>query len=183
MTNETENTPVQAEEGPRSPPPQPEAAQNQSPDERKSRPLPDDALIVLPVRNVVLFPASCSDHHRTEPLARAAQYAVRAQRPVGVLLQKRPEVDEPGPDDLHWVGTTANILRYVTGPDGGHHIVSQGEQRFRGAPVPGGMGFPRRARAAHRGARGDRSRDRGARIEPQQRAVEILRLLPRSPRT
>ena len=37
----------------------------------------------------------------------------------------------PGPDDLHRVGTVASILRYVATPDGGHHVVSQGEQRFR----------------------------------------------------
>ena len=38
-----------------------------------------------------------------------------------MLLQSKPEVDEPGPDDLHWVGTSAAVLRYVTAPDGAHH--------------------------------------------------------------
>ena len=36
-------------------------------------------------------------------------------------------VDDPRPEDMHWVGTTANILRYVTGPDGSPHLGAQGE--------------------------------------------------------
>ena len=32
---------------------------------------------------------------------------------------------------MHRIGTVANILRYVTAPDGGHHLICQGEQRFR----------------------------------------------------
>ena len=29
------------------------------------------------------------------------------------------------------MGTLANIVRYVTGPDGSHHLICQGEQRFQ----------------------------------------------------
>ena len=61
----------------------------------------------------------------------AAQEAVRLERPLGVLLQSKPDVDEPGPDDLHWVGTSADVLRYVTAPDGAHHAICQGVRRFR----------------------------------------------------
>jgi len=32
---------------------------------------------------------------------------------------------------LHRVGTEANLLRYVTSPDGSHHVICQGERRFR----------------------------------------------------
>src|SRR3546814_12601644 len=61
----------------------------------------------------------------------AAQEAARTERPVGLLLQRDPQAEEPGPVDLHRVGTVAGILRYVTGADGTHHVVCQGEQRFR----------------------------------------------------
>ena len=64
--------------------------------------------------------------------SRAAAFeAARLQRPLGVLLQSKPDVEQPGPDDLHWVGTTANVLRYITAPDGAHHAICQGVQRFR----------------------------------------------------
>ena len=34
------------------------------------------------------------------------------------LLQTNAEIDDTRPDDMHFVGTTANVLRYVTGADG-----------------------------------------------------------------
>jgi len=61
----------------------------------------------------------------------AAQEAARSERPIGIVLQRDMQAEKPGPDALHWVGTVGGILRYVTAPDGTHHIVCQGEQRFR----------------------------------------------------
>ena len=94
--------------------------------------LPDDALIILPVRKMVLFPGM------VVPLAlgreasiAAAQAAAKAKRPVGVLLQRNAETEKPGPDELCRVGTVADIVRYVTTPDGTHHVICQGQQRFR----------------------------------------------------
>ena len=81
--------------------------------EGATRPLPDDALIILPVRNVVMFPGTVLPLTVGRERSRAAaQEAVRLERPLGVLLQNKPDVDEPGPDDLHWVGTSANVMRY-----------------------------------------------------------------------
>ena len=48
-----------------------------------------------------------------------------------MVLQRDPEMDAPMPADLHEVGTEANLLRYVTSPDGSHHVICQGERRFR----------------------------------------------------
>src|SRR5437867_3222961 len=69
------------------------------------RPLPEDAVIMLPVRNVVLFPGIVIPLAIGRERSQAAvQEAVRLQRPVGILLQSKPDVDEPKPDDLHWIG-------------------------------------------------------------------------------
>ncbi|HHJ38333.1 MAG: DNA-binding protein [Methylothermaceae bacteria B42] len=94
--------------------------------------LPESALPIIPVRNVVLFPGVIIPLSigRDRSIA-AAQHALKAEQPVGLLLQKDAGIDKPMPSDLYTVGTTANILRYVTAPDGTHHIVCQGEQRFR----------------------------------------------------
>ena len=64
--------------------------------------LPHEALILLPVRNVVLFPGLILPIvlGRGASIA-AAQEAVRKERPLGVILQKRADVDAPGPDDLY----------------------------------------------------------------------------------
>jgi ATP-dependent Lon protease len=95
-------------------------------------PLPPDALIIVPVRNTVLFPGLVLPITlgRSKSIA-AAQQAVRDQRQVGILLQRDAEVSEPTPLDMHRMGTLANIVRYVTGPDGSHHLICQGEQRFQ----------------------------------------------------
>ena len=88
-----------------------------------ARALPDDAMILLPVRNVVLFPGIVSPITIGRERSRAAvQEAVRLERPVGILLQSKPEVDAPTPDDLHWVGTTASVMRYIT-TEGAHHAI------------------------------------------------------------
>jgi ATP-dependent Lon protease len=94
--------------------------------------LPEDALILMPVRNLVLFPGIVLPVSvgRARSIA-AAQEAARAERAIGLLLQKDPSIEEPGPDELHAVGTSAAILRYVTAQDGTHHLVCQGQQRFR----------------------------------------------------
>ena len=95
-------------------------------------PLPADALIVLPTRNLVLFPEMVFPLAIGRPATvAAAQQAVREQRQIVVVLQHDPEKAEVGPDDLHRLGTVANIVRYVTAPDGTHHVICQGVQRFR----------------------------------------------------
>ena len=59
------------------------------------------------------------------------QEAARSNRRIGVVLQSDPGIDAPAIGDLHEVGTAASVLRYLTTPDGTHHVVAQGQQRFR----------------------------------------------------
>jgi len=95
-------------------------------------PLPADVLIVVPVRNTVLFPGLVLPITLGRPKSiAAAQQAVRDQRQVGILLQRDADVVDPAPIDMHRMGTVANIVRYITAPDGSHHLVCQGEQRFQ----------------------------------------------------
>ncbi|WP_407166392.1 endopeptidase La [Bradyrhizobium sp. ORS 111] len=98
----------------------------------RTTPIPGDALIIVPARNTVLYPNVIVPITigRAKSIA-AAQQAVREQRQIGILLQRDAEVDDPGPDDLYRIGTVANIVRYITGPDETHHLVCQGVQRMR----------------------------------------------------
>ncbi len=99
--------------------------------EAGAHPLPADALIILPVRNFVLFPGIVMPLSLGRAMSiAAAQRAVREQRPVGILMQRDAATEEPRPADMHHMGTVANIARYITAPDGGHHLICQGEQRF-----------------------------------------------------
>src|SRR5215470_8248182 len=94
--------------------------------------LPQGALILLPTRNAVLFPGIVAPLTLGRPQSIAgAQAAAKADKAVGVLLQNDPSIDTPGPEHLNRVGTVADILRYVTAPDGNHHLVARGRRRFR----------------------------------------------------
>ena len=147
-----------------------------------TRPLPDDALIVLPVRNLVVFPSTVLPIGLGRERSQAAvQEAVRLERPIGVLLQSKPEIDEPGPDELHWVGTSAAVLRYVTAPDGGHHLVARGLRRFRVLQFLDGWPFTVvRVQYIDDPERSDAEIEGRARVL-KERALETLQLLPQVP--
>ena len=71
--------------------------------------------------------------------------------------------------DLHRIGTVANVLRYVTAPDGTHHLVCQGEQRFRVLEFSSGWPFfVARVHAASPSRTRPHARDRGAVPQPAQ---------------
>jgi len=92
--------------------------------------LPEDVLIILPVRDLVLFPGVVLPITLSGKRAlAAAQEAVRTQRRVGLILQTEADAD-PAPESLPRVGTAASIVRFITAGDGTHHLIAQGEQRF-----------------------------------------------------
>ena len=145
-------------------------------------PLPEDALILLPVRDTVLFPGMIIPVAVGRPGSVAAiQQAVRGERPVGIVLQRDPAEDEPGADGLHRIGCVANILRYMTAPDGTHHIVCQGVQRFRILDLLEGTPFPvaRVFRIAEAESR--LPEIEGRFLNLQALAVEAVGLLPQAP--
>ncbi len=89
-------------------------------------------LLILPVRETVLFPGVLFPIAIGRPISiGAVQQAMREERQIGILMQRDPEALEPSGTDMHRVGTIANIARYLTAPDGGHHVIVQGIERFR----------------------------------------------------
>ena len=81
-------------------------------------PIPADAIVVLPVRNMVMFPGIVVPIAiGRERSVAAAQYAVKMELPIGILMQHNPEAQTPEAADLSSIGTLASILRYVTTPD------------------------------------------------------------------
>lgn len=144
--------------------------------------IPDDALIIVPVREMVLFPGAIAPITigRAKSIA-AAQQALREQRPIGIVLQRSPETNDPGPDDLYRVATIANIVRYITAPDGTHHIVCQGVQRARILDLLPGTPFPA-ARFQQIPEPTTTSPEIEARaLNLQRQAIEAIELLPQAP--
>jgi ATP-dependent Lon protease len=145
-------------------------------------PPPSDALIIVPVRATVLFPGLVLPIAvGRAPSIAAAQQAMREQRQLGILMQRNPEVAEPGPADMHRVGCTANLMRYVTAQDGTHHLACQGEQRFQVLDFLDGWPFLV-ARVALIAEPETKSPEIEARfLNLQRQAVEALELLPQAP--
>ncbi|RXG99539.1 endopeptidase La [Bradyrhizobium vignae] len=144
--------------------------------------IPDDALIIVPVREMVLFPGAIAPITigRAKSIA-AAQQALREQRPIGIVLQRSPETNDPGADDLYRVATIANIVRYITAPDGTHHIVCQGVQRARILDFLPGTPFPA-ARFQQIPEPTTTSPEIEARaLNLQRQAIEAIELLPQAP--
>jgi ATP-dependent Lon protease len=144
--------------------------------------VPEDALIVIPVREMVLFPGAIAPIAigRAKSIA-AAQQALREQRPVGIVLQRSPEIEEPGPDDLYRVATIANIVRYITAPDGTHHIVCQGVQRARILDfLPGTPFLAARFQQIPEPTTSSPEIEARA-LNLQRQAIEAVELLPQAP--
>jgi ATP-dependent Lon protease len=142
----------------------------------------EDVLIVLPVRNAVLFPGVVLPIAISGKLAvAAAQEAVRTQRRVGLLLQTDPSVEEPGADTLHRVGTAAAIVRFITAQDGTHHLICQGEERFTVLDYVSREPFLVARIEAHKEIT-TLDRDVEARgLNLRDKALEAVQLLPQAP--
>ena len=158
------------------------SAQSGGPATGALSPLPADALIIVPVRNTVLFPGLVVPITLGRPKSiAAAQQAVRDQRQVGILLQRAVEVDDPTAIDMHRMGTVANVVRYITTPDGTHHLVCQGEQRFQITEYLSGWPFlvARVLRIPEPDTRTSEIEARFVNLKAQ--AVEAIQLLPQVP--
>jgi ATP-dependent Lon protease len=144
--------------------------------------LPEDALIIIPMRKAVLFPGVLSPVTvgRAASVA-AAQEAVKSELRAGFLLQRDPQKTDVVPSDLYWVGTAGPIVRYITDQEGSHHLVVQGESRFRVLEFLEGWPFlvARVAMVGQPQAEGPEVEARFLQLKEQ--AIEAIGLLPHVP--
>ena len=98
----------------------------------KNAPVPAvlDALPVLPLRDVVVYP------HMVIPLfvgrdksMRALEHAMESERRILLVAQKSPDIDDPAVGDLHQVGTLAGVLQLLKLPDGTVKVLVEGQSR------------------------------------------------------
>jgi len=144
--------------------------------------LPADALPILPIRNSILFPGVVIPLSVARPRSLAAiQHAVRNKSPLGVLLQRDAEMAEPGPADLHAIGTLGVILRYATAPDGSHHIICGGDRRFRIVEYLAGFPFLVARVEAIEEPEASGPEIEARMMQLKERAAEALKLIPDAP--
>jgi len=158
------------------------AASSQAPRAGAIKPIPEDALILIPMRNTVLFPGVITPVTVGRPSSvAAAQEAVRSERKVGFLLQKDAQKNDVKPEDLYWVGTAGQVVRYITGGEGAHHMVVQGQGRFRVTEFLSGWPFLV-ARVQMIESAEEMNPDVEARfLQLKAQAVEAIQLLPNAP--
>jgi ATP-dependent Lon protease len=89
-------------------------------------------LPLLPLRDIVVFP------HMVSPLfvgreksVRALEEAMKAGKEIVLAAQKDAGDDDPGPDDIHAVGTLAAVLQLLKLPDGTVKVLVEGKSRVR----------------------------------------------------
>ena len=102
---------------------------NEDEEEAENTEVPD-TLPILTLRSSVLFPGSIT------PITVGRQRSMKLIRDVeaagglmGAVLQKEPEVEQPGPDDLYRVGTAARILKILEMPNGNLTVILHGLEK------------------------------------------------------
>ncbi|MBK7142378.1 MAG: endopeptidase La [bacterium] len=92
----------------------------------------NQTLPILPLRGTIVYP------YLVVPLmiqqvdqTRLVDDALMRGSRIGLFLQKDAKIENPGPDDLHSVGTSGNILKMLRFPDGTVRFLMQGISRIK----------------------------------------------------
>ena len=88
-------------------------------------------LPILPLRNNVLFPGVVIPITvGRDKSIKLIQEANKGDKIIGVVSQKNQDEETPGFEDLHTIGTVAQIIRLLKMPDGSSTVIIQGKRRF-----------------------------------------------------
>jgi ATP-dependent Lon protease len=102
-------------------------------------PLPEEAAVrypevlpILPLRGVVVFPQTAVPLTIGQPRSiKLMDDVSSADRLIGVVAARNPEIENPAPADLFPVGTIAVVHRLFRAPDNTIRLLVQGLVRFR----------------------------------------------------
>ncbi len=96
-----------------------------------ARSLPD-VLPILGLSDIVIFPGAVVPLLvETGPSLKMVDDLVAGDRLFGAVLQRKAEVPEPGPEDLHEVGCVTRLSKMVKFPDGTARVLVEGLWRIR----------------------------------------------------
>jgi ATP-dependent Lon protease len=88
-------------------------------------------LPILPLRGVVIFPSAIVPLLISRGTSlKLVEACLRGDRMLGLLAQKSPEDENPGPDGLYSRGTAGRVLKMLKYPDGSVRILVQGLKRI-----------------------------------------------------
>jgi ATP-dependent Lon protease len=91
-----------------------------------------DQLPILAIRGGVVFPGIITPLIiSTSRASKLIDDALVGNKMVCAVSQKKQDIEEAGPEDLHQIGTVAHILKMLRFPDGSIRILLQGIKRAR----------------------------------------------------
>lgn len=100
-------------------------------EEQMNREETPEQLAILPIRNNVLFPGVVIPITvGRDKSIKLINDAYREKKVIGVVAQKKQDVEAPGFADLNTIGTVAHIIRQLKMPDGSTTVIIQGKKRF-----------------------------------------------------
>ena len=91
-----------------------------------------DDLPVLPLRGAVVYPMMWLPLPIGQKRSiRLVEESLPGSRMIALVASKDENVEEPSPDEIHTIGTAAQIHRVLKTPDGTMRLVIQGLERIR----------------------------------------------------
>src|ERR1051325_9920374 len=98
----------------------------ETPPRISARSLPD-TLPVLGLSDVVIFPGAVVPLLvETGPSIRLIDDVVAGDRLMGAVLQRKADIADPAPEDLHEVGCVVRLAKMVKFPDGTARVLVEG---------------------------------------------------------
>jgi len=87
---------------------------------------------ILPMQEAVLFPNTVIPLAVVKkPGIQLVEEALREGNPIGLVVIKDKDIEDPAPDDLHRVGTIGVIQKMLKVPDGTLRCIVAGQQVFK----------------------------------------------------
>jgi ATP-dependent Lon protease len=101
-------------------------------DSTNGMPIIPEALAILPLRGVVVYPLTAVPLTVGQPRSiKLIDDAATGQRIIGLITAQNPDEETPGPEGLYTLGTAAIVHRLFRSPDGTIRLLVQGLARFR----------------------------------------------------
>ena len=100
---------------------------------QKSSPIVAASLVgILPLQDAVLFPNTVIPLAVVKkPGIQLVEEALREGKPIGLTVLKDRELENPGPNDVHRIGTIGTVQKMLKVPDGTLRCIVAGQQVFK----------------------------------------------------
>ena len=104
---------------------------SKSEEKESNKLLVPESLPILPIRNTVLFPGIVFPITvGRDKSIKLIKDANKGDKTIGVFAQQNPETEEPQINDLHTIGTMAQIIKVLRMPDGNTTVIIQGKRKI-----------------------------------------------------